>query len=139
MVSDPLCSGFTLLNLIKNVTLCRTKQPGRVRSGAKFLRVVNWRGYLLLQKNKSRKSRLFQEPTRTAKKDCEDKTATRGHSARSLNELPHLLTHKLSCRTIKKWVETTLPADLLRIHCLDPSSEPVHNKLRLSCRDRPFS
>jgi len=42
----------------------------------------------------------LQEPTQTAKKNCKDKTGTRGHSARSLNKQPHLLTHKLSCRTV---------------------------------------
>jgi len=47
----------------------------------KYLPVVNWGGYLLLQKNKSRQSRLLQEPTQTAKKNCKDKTGTRGHSA----------------------------------------------------------
>ena len=57
---------------------------------------------MLLQKNKSRKSRLLQESTQTAKKNCKDKTGTRGHSARSLNKQPHLLTHKLSCRTEMK-------------------------------------
>jgi hypothetical protein len=49
--------------------------------GVKYLPVVNWGGYLLLQKNKSRQSRLLQEPTQTAKKNCKDKTGTRGHSA----------------------------------------------------------
>jgi hypothetical protein len=56
------------------------KQPGRVRSGAKFLpELIIGEDICCYQKNKSRQSRLLQEPSRTAKKNCKDKTRTRGH------------------------------------------------------------
>ena len=143
MVSDPFCSRFILLTLIKNVTWCWTKQPGRVRrdlsSILKFkigrlpsadgeifpsgclrergsllfiflwieLRLEEWSTcqlwigediccYKIIRAGNRDSCR---SPRELQRKIVTIKLARVATLPRSLNKQPHLLTHKLSCRT----------------------------------------
>ena len=78
------------------------KQPGRVRSGAKFLpgTVLKFkRIFVAIKKIRAGNRDSCRSPRELQRKIVKIKLA-RVATARSLNKQPHLLTHKLFCRSL---------------------------------------